>query len=224
MMTLGTMIDRVFNASDMLFMAAVADQVAIALDRARQFSREARTDHLTGLANRREFERVMEREVALGERHDRRLSMMMIDLDNLKRINDRQGHRDGDAALRLVAQQLQRVVRASDVCARVGGDEFAVAMPETTIERAREVAGRLRASIKQASLSSKSSEPVAVSIGVASWRPGQDWQAVYQVADGDLYEDKRRRKAERRSNDSETERPAIRLLGRAGGRRRVAGG
>jgi len=116
------------------------------------------------------------------------------------------------------------VVRASDVCARVGGDEFAVAMPETTIERAGEVADRLRAAISQASLSSKSSESVAVSIGVASWRPGQDWQAVYQVADGDLYEDKRRRKADRRPNGSETERPAIRLLGRGGGRRRVAGG
>src|SRR5467141_4477990 len=164
MMTLGTMIDRVFNASDMLFMAAVADQVAIALDRARQFSSEARTDHLTGLANRREFERVMEREVALGERHDRRLSMMMIDLDNLKRINDRQGHRAGYGALRLVAHQLQRVVRASDVCARVGGDEFAVAMPETTIERAREVANRLRAAIREGSLSAKSPEPVEVSI------------------------------------------------------------
>jgi diguanylate cyclase (GGDEF)-like protein len=224
MMTLGTMIDRVFNASDMLFVAAVADQVAIALDRARQFSSEARTDHLTGLANRREFERVMEREVALGERHDRRLSMMMIDLDNLKRINDRQGHRVGDAALRLVAQQLQRVVRASDVCARVGGDEFAVAMPETTIERAAEVASRMRAAIRQASLSSKSSEPVAVSIGVAAWRPGQDWQAVYQVADGDLYEDKRRRKTDGRAAETEHERPAIRPLGRAGGRRRVAGG
>ena len=219
MMTLGTMIDRVFNTSDMLFMAAVADQVAIALDRARQFSSEARTDHLTGLANRRELERVMEREVALGERHDRRLSMMMIDLDNLKRINDRQGHRAGDAALRLVAQQMQRVVRASDVCARVGGDEFAVAMPETTIERARDVAIRLRAAISQASLSSKSPEPIAVSIGVAAWRPGQDWQAVYQVADRDLYEDKRRHEADR--HETEPERP--RLLGRSG-RRRVAGG
>jgi len=150
--------------------------------------------------------------------------MMMIDLDNLKRINDRQGHRVGDAALRLVAQQLQRVVRASDVCARVGGDEFAVAMPETTIERAAEVASRMRAAIRQASLSSKSSEPVAVSIGVAAWRPGQDWQAVYQVADGDLYEDKRRRKTDGRATETDHERPAIRLLGRAGGRRRVAGG
>src|SRR5260221_8728677 len=182
MMAVGTMGDRLLNAADLLFVAAVGDQVAVALDRARQFSNEARTDHLTGLANRREFERVMEREVALSERHGRALSMMMIDLDNLKRINDRQGHRAGDAALRLVAQQLQRVVRASDVCARVGGDEFAVAMPETAIERAREVANRLRAAIRQGSLSARSPEPVAGSIGDAALIPGQDWQAVYSVA------------------------------------------
>jgi diguanylate cyclase (GGDEF)-like protein len=222
MMGVGTVADRVFNAGDMLFMAAVADQVAIALDRSRQFSSEARTDHLTGLANRREFERVMEREVALAERHSRRLSVMMIDLDNLKRINDRHGHGAGDGALRIVAQQLQRVVRASDVCARIGGDEFAVAMPETNIERAREVAVRLRAAIHQMSLSSKSPDRVEVSAGVAAWKPGQDWQVVYQGADADLYEDKRRHKAVRRAAEPE-ERPAIRLLGR-GGRRRVAGG
>ena len=221
-MGVGTIGDRVFNASDMLFMAAVADQVAVALDRARQFSSEARTDHLTGLANRREFERAMEREVALAERHDRRLSVMMIDLDNLKRINDRHGHRAGDGALRLVARQLQRVVRASDVCARIGGDEFAVAMPETSIERACDVAARLRSAIRQVSLSLKSPEHVEVSIGVAAWRLGQDWQAVYQVADADLYEDKWRHKAVRRW-EPEPQRPAIRLLGRGGGRRRVAG-
>src|ERR1700682_793863 len=156
MMSVGTMADRVFNASDMLFMAAVADQVAIALDRARQFSNEARTDYLTGLANRREFERVMEREVALAERHHRRLALMMIDLDNLKQINDRQGHRAGDEALRLVAQQLQGLVRSSDIGARLGGDEFAVAMPETDLGRAREVASRLRAAVQNASLSMKS--------------------------------------------------------------------
>jgi len=221
MMSVGTMADRVFNASDMLFMAAVADQVAVALDRARQFSSEARTDHLTGLANRREFERVMEREVSLAERHSRHLSVMMIDLDSLKRINDRQGHRSGDGALRIVAQQLLRVVRASDVSARIGGDEFAVAMPETTIDRARDVATRLRAAIHQMSLSSKTSERVEVSVGVGSWRPGQDWQTVYQVADADLYEDKRRRKTVRRLAEPDAERPTIRLLGRSG-RRRVA--
>jgi len=220
MMTVATMVDRVFNAADLLFMAVVADQVAIALDRARQFASEARTDHLTGLANRREFERVMEREVALAERHGRRLSVMMIDLDNLKRINDRQGHGAGDAALKLVAQQLQRVVRASDVCARVGGDEFAVAMPETDLDRAREFAVRLRSIVLHVGLSAKSPEAVEVSIGIAAWGAGQDWQAVYQSADIDLYEDKRRRRTVRRWN--EDDRPAIKLLARTG-RRKVSG-
>src|SRR6266852_4788873 len=222
-MTVGTKMPRVFGASDLLFMAAVADQVAIALDRARQFSSEARTDHLTGLANRREFERIMEREVALAERHSRKLSLMMIDLDNLKRINDRHGHRAGDAALRLVAQQLQRVVRVSDICARIGGDEFGVAMPETELERAREVGSRLQAAVGEAGMAARSAEPIEVSIGVAAWRSGQDWQATYEVADGDLYEDKRRRQEARRTLPQHGPAPTIRMLGRASGRRRVAG-
>src|SRR5258708_18290628 len=106
MMKVGPMVDRLFGASDLILTAAVPDQLAIAVDRARQFASEARTDHLTGLANRREFERVIEREVALAERHKRRLSLMMIDLDNLKRINDRQRHPAGDSPLSLVAHQL----------------------------------------------------------------------------------------------------------------------
>src|SRR5438270_13773412 len=122
MLASATRRNRICGATARLMRAGVADKIAMAPAGARQFSNEARTDHLTGLANRREFERVMEREVALAERHSRRLSLMMIDLDNLKRINDRLGHSAGDAALKLVAQQLQRVVRASDVCARVGGD------------------------------------------------------------------------------------------------------
>jgi diguanylate cyclase (GGDEF)-like protein len=214
---------RIFGASDLLFMAAVADQVAIALDRSRQFSSEARTDHMTGLANRREFERIMEREVALAERHKRKLTLMMIDVDNLKRINDRHGHRAGDSALRLVAQQLQRVVRTSDICARIGGDEFGVAMPETELDSAREVGSRLQAAVRAAGLAARSIEPVEVSIGVAAWRAGQDWQAVYEVADGDLYEDKRRRHEARRSGTEKRPAPTIRMLVRASGRRRVAG-
>jgi diguanylate cyclase (GGDEF)-like protein len=222
-MTVGTQMQRVVGPTDFLFMAAVADQVAIVLDRARQFSMESRTDHLTGLANRREFERFMEREVALAERHERRLTMMMIDLDNLKRINDRYGHRGGDAALRLVGQQLQRVVRASDLCARIGGDEFAVAMPETDIDRGREVASRLRSAVREMSLGARSTEAVEVSVGLSAWRPGQDWQSVYQSADVDLYEDKRRRKFARRI-DTRSERTTAGVFSRGGRvKRRVAG-
>jgi diguanylate cyclase (GGDEF)-like protein len=220
-MSVGTKMPRIVGASDLLFMGAVSDQVAIALDRSRQFSNEARTDHLTGLANRREFERIVEREVALAERHHRKLSLMMIDVDNLKRINDRHGHRSGDAALRLVAQQLQRVVRTSDICARLGGDEFGVAMPETDLGRAHEVASRFRTALSEASLAAKSPEPIEVSMGLTSWRPGQDWQAAYEVVDSELYEDKRRRKAQR-SESREALAVPTRILSRTG-RRRLAG-
>ena len=219
-LSVATMGDRIFGASDLLFMASVADQVAIAIDRSRQFASEARTDHLTGLANRREFERVMEREVAVAERHRRHLSVMMIDLDNLKRINDRLGHGAGDGALKLVAQQLQRVVRASDVSARVGGDEFAVAMPETNFDRASHVATRLRRAVDHAALGIRAPEHVNVSVGIASWNVGQDWQAVYAAADADLYQEKRRRKKVRR--EPQEDQPQVRLIGRAV-RRRVSG-
>ncbi|HET7467176.1 MAG TPA: sensor domain-containing diguanylate cyclase [Candidatus Dormibacteraeota bacterium] len=226
MMSVATRRDRIFNASEMLMLAAVADQIAIALDRARQFSNEARTDHLTGLANRREFERVIEREVALAERHDRQITVMMIDVDNLKKINDRHGHGAGDSALRLVAQELQRVMRASDLCGRIGGDEFAVAMPETDLHRAREVARRLRSSIQAMNLGARSTHSVEVSIGLGAWRRGMDWQALVQVADTALYEDKRHRKEVKRwSSGSSAERksPSIRLAGGTG-KRRLAGG
>jgi diguanylate cyclase (GGDEF)-like protein len=222
LMSVGTQRDRIFGASDLLFMAAVSDQIAIALDRARQFSSEARTDHLTGLANRREFERVMEREVALAERHGRQLTVMMIDVDNLKKVNDRKGHSAGDAALRLVAQELLRVVRASDVCGRLGGDEFGVAMPETDLHRAREVARRLRTAIQEMNLAARSTDSVEVSIGLGSWRTGMDWQAVVNLADRELYEDKRHRKELKRWRVGERNSPTIRLGG-AAGKRRAAG-
>src|SRR5260370_13420869 len=84
-MTVGTVSDRVFNTSDMLFMAAVADQVAIAIDRSRQFASEARTDHLTAPANRRQISRVTSRAVALAQGHGRRRSLIMIELVHLTR-------------------------------------------------------------------------------------------------------------------------------------------
>jgi diguanylate cyclase (GGDEF)-like protein len=160
---------------------------------------EARTDHLTGLANRREFERAMEREVALAQRHDRRLTIMLVDLDGLKLINDQHGHQAGDAALRLVAQQMLLVFRASDVCGRLGGDEFGVAMPDTTLPHAREVAARLDASIRAMNQNANPPEPVEVSVGLAEWRRGRGWRAVYEAADKALYDDKRRHKRRKRA-------------------------
>jgi len=147
--------------------------------------------------------------------------VMMIDVDNLKKINDHGGHSAGDAALKLVAQELQRVVRTSDVCGRLGGDEFGVSMPETDLPRAREVVRRLRSAIQSMNLGSRTTQSVEVSVGLGVWKQGMDWQALCQVADQALYEDKRHRKEVRRWSVGE-KRPQIRLGG-GGGRRRIAG-
>src|ERR1700681_642863 len=196
-MTVATRLPRTFESSDLEFVAAVADQIAVALDRARQHTREARTDYLTGLANRPEFERAIDRAVAAAQRHKRRLALMMIDLDNLKDINDEHGHHVGDEAIRVLAQELRQAVRATDTCGRVGGDEFAIAMPDASERHATEVGARVRQSLQELNHSGKSPVPVQFSIGITAWRSGMDWQAMYQVADKALYVDKRRRHAGR---------------------------
>jgi diguanylate cyclase (GGDEF)-like protein len=198
-MTVATRLPRTFESSDLEFVAAVADQIAVALDRARQHTREARTDYLTGLANRPEFERAIDRAVAAAQRHKRRLALMMIDLDSLKDINDTQGHHVGDEAIRVLAQELQRAVRATDTCGRLGGDEFGVAMPDADEHHASDVATRVRQSLEELNRVGKSPVPVQFSIGITSWRPGMDWQAMYQLADKNLYIDKRRRHAGRKA-------------------------
>jgi diguanylate cyclase (GGDEF)-like protein len=197
-MTVATRLPRTFEPSDLQFVAAVADHIAVALDRARQHTKEARTDYLTGLANRPEFERAIDRAVAASERHKRRLALMMIDLDNLKHINDEHGHHVGDEAIRVLAHELQRVVRATDTCGRLGGDEFGVAMPDADEHHAAEVAARVRHSLEHLNRSAKIPARVEFSIGITAWKPGMDWQAMYQLADKELYADKRSRHAARR--------------------------
>jgi diguanylate cyclase (GGDEF)-like protein len=194
-MTVATRLPRTFESSDLEFVAAVADHIAVSLDRARQHTKEARTDYLTGLANRPEFERAIDRAVASAERHKRRLALMMIDLDNLKEINDTYGHHVGDEAIRVLAAELQRAVRATDTCGRLGGDEFGVAMPDADERDAREVGIRVREALEHLNRTAKLPVPVEFSIGITAWRSGLDWQAMYQSADKALYVDKRRRHA-----------------------------
>jgi diguanylate cyclase (GGDEF)-like protein len=194
-MTVATRLPRTVEPSDLEFVAAVADQIAVALDRARQHTKEARTDYLTGLANRPEFERAIDRAVASAERHKRRLALMMIDLDNLKEINDTYGHHVGDEAIRVLASELQRAVRATDTCGRLGGDEFGVAMPDADERDSREVGIRVREALEHLNRTAKLPVPVEFSIGITAWRQGLDWQAMYQAADKALYVDKRRRHA-----------------------------
>jgi diguanylate cyclase (GGDEF)-like protein len=207
-MTVATRLVRPFEPSDLEFVAAVADQIAVALDRARQHTKEARTDFLTGLANRPEFERAIDRAVASAERHKRRLALMMIDLDNLKDINDTYGHHVGDEAIRALAAELQRAVRATDTCGRLGGDEFGVAMPDADERDAREVGIRVREALEHLNRTNKMPVPVEFSIGITAWRQGLDWQAMYQAADKALYVDKRRRHAAKKRLEARETAPA----------------
>src|SRR5919107_4561654 len=106
------------------------------------------TDHLTGLANRRRFERQLEREVARMGRYGHAFSLLMIDIDSFKDLNDSFGHDAGDDAIRRLSKVLREGTRGIDLAARIGGEEFAVLLVETSRQGGVEVAERLRAAIK----------------------------------------------------------------------------
>jgi diguanylate cyclase (GGDEF)-like protein len=176
---------------DREFLVAIAEQTAVAVHQVREHMREARTDFLTGLANRHEFDSFLRRELARAERFGDALSLAMIDLDDLKVLNDEHGHQAGDEALRIVGATLKATVRSLDLAARIGGDEFALVMPQTDSAGARDVLARFQHHL--AEIRGKGHPEVVVSIGVASWREGMSIETFASAADGDLYEAKRNR-------------------------------
>lgn len=148
------------------------------------------TDHLTGLANRRRFERQLEREVSRVERFDRPFSVLMIDIDSFKNLNDSFGHDAGDDAIRRIGRVLREGTRGIDLAARIGGEEFAVLLVETSKEAGVEVAERLRVAIKALEL--PRAGRITASFGVAEC-PGDAQTAadILKAADVALYEAKR---------------------------------
>src|SRR4029453_15145019 len=109
-----------------------------------QLTRVARVERVTGLFNRRYFETRIQAEVQRARRQQQDLALLMVDIDDFKRINDTFGHLEGDRALRDVADLLRRGVRIFDVCARYGGEEFAIVMPGASRQMAVQVAERIR--------------------------------------------------------------------------------
>lgn len=186
---------RTFGEHEVTFVDAISDHLAASLERAFEHRREAHTDYLTGLANRSEFEASVRRELAFVRRHNRPLSLMVMDLDELKKINDTHGHHAGDEAIRTVARVIRTAVRTSDISARLGGDEFGVAMPEAGLAQAAEVAARIRQALEEGHLGSAA--PIELSFGVAELQPDQDYAELFVVADRNMYRDKRRHSARR---------------------------
>jgi len=157
----------------------------------------AQTDALTGLFNLRMFNEVWQREHASSERARSGYSLLMIDMDKLKDINDAFGHEAGNSAITLVAQCLQRSIRNSDYAARFGGDEFAVLLPGASPEVADAVVKRVRHNVYKTTLDLRSRMiRCSVSIGVVSYpKDGRDMRELLSIADRKMYRDKELRRA-----------------------------
>jgi diguanylate cyclase (GGDEF)-like protein len=168
-----------------------------AIENARRF-REARQladlDALTQLHNRRYFHETLAREVARAHRYDRKLALIVFDLDDFKAINDRIGHLSGDAVLAEVAERVREVVRAADVACRVGGDEFAIILPESALVDAGQLYDRLQAAIGSRPLGQAGR--LQVSAGVAEIKPEDDAVSFFERADEALYRAKDAGKAQ----------------------------
>ena len=148
------------------------------------------TDHLTGLANRRRFERQLDREVARMARFGHPFSLLMLDIDSFKNLNDSYGHDAGDEAIRRLSRVLREGTRGIDLAARIGGEEFAILLVETKKEGGLEVAERLRMAIK--ALEIPRAGHITGSFGVAECPTDAQTSAdILKAADIALYDAKR---------------------------------
>lgn len=166
----------------------LALRAAPAIENARRF-REARQladlDALTGLHNRRYFHETLAREVARAHRYDRKLSLIVLDLDDFKAVNDRIGHLAGDAVLAEAAERMRSVVRSADVPCRVGGDEFGVILPESSLLDAEQLCRRIQHAVAAQPLGQAGT--LYVSAGVAELAEREDSRTFFQRADDALY-------------------------------------
>ncbi|MDP9231805.1 MAG: GGDEF domain-containing protein [Actinomycetota bacterium] len=186
----------------------LAKRAGPAIENARRF-KEARQladlDALTGLHNRRYFHETLAREVARAHRYGRQLALIVFDLDDFKAVNDRIGHLSGDAVLAETAERVREAVRSADIPCRVGGDEFAVVLPESSTHDADQLYHRLRGAV--------SSRPVGqagrlfVSAGIAEIEPDDDPTTFFERADEALYRAKELGKGQVVEAEAEAEAP-----------------
>lgn len=152
----------------------------------------SQTDDLTGLLNMRAFNLVLEKEIARAARYAQQFTVIMIDVDGLKNVNDRYGHTTGSRLIRIIAQSIKECVRTSDVLARYGGDEFVIMMAHTSTEHARTAAERIRTAVNNTAFDMKGVRIAStVSVGIASFPECvQDAAEVLDKADIALYQSK----------------------------------
>ena len=180
--------ERQATDEELALLEELARRAGPALENARRF-REAKQladlDALTGLHNRRYFHETLARECSRAHRYDRRLALVVVDIDDFKSINDRIGHLAGDAVLAGLAERVQSVVRSADVACRVGGDELAIILPESTLADAEQLYRRIQFAVGSRPLGPF--ERVRLSAGLAELKPEDDAKALFERADEALY-------------------------------------
>jgi two-component system cell cycle response regulator len=150
----------------------------------------ADTDALTQLPNRRAFRARLGRALEAAERDGGQIAVALLDVDFFKHVNDTYGHDAGDMCLQTLARLLQGQLRADDVVARMGGEEFALLMPQTTLDQARVIAERMRAVVARHAFALAGSDEllsVQISIGLAALTPGERVDQAMKAADDALY-------------------------------------
>lgn len=167
--------------------------VSEALAQQQRLVQDAETDALTGLYNRRWMDRHYPRALSCKHTGHKPTSILMIDLDHFKRVNDQHGHAVGDQVLFQAARRIEFALRPGDLCARYGGEEFCVLLPGVDLTLATGIAQRICASVARQpfALSSGATLPLSVSIGVACWDQQEPLDVLLHAADGALYQAKR---------------------------------
>ena len=174
---------------------AKVDAMEVELHELRQFRDMAYRDPLTALRNRRYFDVRFQEELHRAQRSiEGHCSVVMIDLDDLKKINDLQGHRAGDQALKWVASFLEGELRQNDICCRLGGDEFVLLLPDTDVAGRRLVMDRIWDNLRSAN--ARLPQAMRFSMGGATWPvDGASAEALYEKADKAMYRSKRLNKS-----------------------------
>ena len=180
------------EARNIALLGALASTALEMVWEIEEVSRRARTDALTGLANRRAFDEHLSQLLAHADRFGHSLSLVLVDVDHFKNVNDTWGHEAGDLVLKAIAQTLQDGVRAVDICARFGGEEIALLLPQTALGGAAELADRLRQRVSEQPVMWQGNDiKVTVSCGVACYPDGVlTKEALFAGADRALYEAK----------------------------------
>lgn len=186
-----------YDDVDLSLLEIIEPQVALALERAEwqeratEFQLMSITDPLTGLPNRRYLEERLTEELNRSKRYDYSMSFLMIDIDDFKMYNDTNGHQAGDLALKLVANCLKESLRAADVACRYGGEEFCILLPQTSIDEAGTIAGRIQQRVASTHFPHGKSQPlgrVSLSIGVSTFSSiVSTAETVIAAADRALY-------------------------------------